>query len=130
MRASPRGFSTIAVEAAALLIEKGVRHAVLSAFGCGAFGNPPDRVAPLFAEVLASPEFRGAFSAVVFAILEFQGSDSGNVAAFARACGDGPGGLCAARAAAPTVQPAAASAAATAGETRVDSPTSMEIDIT
>ena len=111
--------------------EEGCDSIILGAFGCGAFGNPPDRVAPLFAEVLASPEFRGAFSAVVFAILEFQGSDSGNVAAFARACGDGPGGLCQpARAAAPPVQPAPATAAATAGETRADSPTSMEIDIT
>ena len=67
---------------------------VLGAFGCGAFANPPDMVAKIFAEVLASDEFRGAFSTVVFAILEFKGSDSGNVAAFVRACGAQPGGLC------------------------------------
>ena len=67
---------------------------VLGAFGCGAFANPPEMVAKIFAEVLASDEFRGAFSTVVFAILEFKGSDSGNVAAFVRACGAQPGGLC------------------------------------
>ena len=33
---------------------------VLGAFGCGAFGNPPADVARLFAEALASDEFRGA----------------------------------------------------------------------
>ena len=30
------------------LIEKGVRHAVLSAFGCGAFMNPAERVAAAY----------------------------------------------------------------------------------
>ena len=106
---------------------------MVGAFGCGAFANPPDMVAKIFAEVLASDEFRGAFSTVVFAILEFQGSDAGNVAAFARACGDGPGGLCeprAAGAAAPPLPAAATAATAAAGEARVDSPTSMDVDLT
>ena len=75
--------------------EEKVETLVLGAFGCGAFGNPPDGVAPLFAKALASDEFRGAFATVVFAILEFQQSDSGNIASFVRACGDAPGGLCA-----------------------------------
>jgi len=42
---------------------------VLSAFGCGAFGNPPDHVARLFQEVLAENEFVNAFSLIVFAII-------------------------------------------------------------
>ena len=65
---------------------------ILGAFGCGAFGNPPGLVAPLFAEQLASDEFRGQFQTIVFAILEFKGSDTGNVSEFTRACGIG--GLC------------------------------------
>ncbi|WP_181233205.1 poly(ADP-ribose) glycohydrolase domain-containing protein [Enhygromyxa salina] len=48
------------------LIEAGVRHAVLSAFGCGAFANPADQVARLYAEALrARPD---AFDRVAFAI--------------------------------------------------------------
>ena len=48
------------------LIEKGVRHAVLSAFGCGAFRNPADRVAVAYREALTA---RAAhFDVVAFAI--------------------------------------------------------------
>ncbi len=43
---------------------------VLSAFGCGAFRNPPGHTARLFQEVFEEPEFAGAFALVVFAILE------------------------------------------------------------
>ena len=43
---------------------------VLSAFGCGAFRNPPHHVARLFVEVLSEPEFSGVFRAVTFAILD------------------------------------------------------------
>ena len=42
---------------------------VLSAFGCGAFGNPPEHIALLFKEVFAETEFKGRFSLVVFAII-------------------------------------------------------------
>lgn len=61
---------------------RGVLHAakvsgfaklVLGAWGCGAFGNPPDLVAQLFRVQLASAEFRGAFSEVVFAIIDPMG---------------------------------------------------------
>ena len=64
------------------LIIRGVPHAarasgfaklVLGAWGCGAFGNPPELVAKLFREQLSSPEFRGAFSNVVFAIVDPRG---------------------------------------------------------
>eukprot|EP00928_Gymnodinium_smaydae_P087887 TRINITY_DN72076_c0_g1_i1.p1 TRINITY_DN72076_c0_g1~~TRINITY_DN72076_c0_g1_i1.p1 ORF type:complete len:315 (-),score=37.85 TRINITY_DN72076_c0_g1_i1:234-1136(-) len=61
---------------------RGVLHAakicgftklVLGAWGCGAFGNPPDLVAQIFREQLSSPEFRGAFSDIVFAIIDPKG---------------------------------------------------------
>lgn len=58
---------------------RGVLHAAkvsgftklaLGAWGCGAFGNPPHLVAKLFRAQLGSSEFRGAFSDVVFAIID------------------------------------------------------------
>mgnify|MGYP006083472105 CR=1 FL=1 len=48
------------------LKRRGVRHVVLSAFGCGAFGNRPEDVAAIYKEVLA--EFVDALDVVVFAI--------------------------------------------------------------
>jgi hypothetical protein len=44
----------------------GVRHAVLGAFGCGAFQNPADRVAQIYREELEAR--RASFSLVAFAI--------------------------------------------------------------
>ena len=44
--------------------------AVLSAFGCGAFRNPPHHVAELFRQVLAEPEFAGVFRRIAFAIID------------------------------------------------------------
>jgi hypothetical protein len=43
-----------------------VRHAVLSAFGCGAFQNPADQVARIYREELVARE--AEFSIVAFAI--------------------------------------------------------------
>lgn len=43
---------------------------VLSAFGCGAFANPPGHVARLFREVLNEEEFNNAFRLIVFAIID------------------------------------------------------------
>ncbi len=43
---------------------------VLSAFGCGAFQNPPHHVARLFKEVFFESEFRNRFRLVVFAIID------------------------------------------------------------
>jgi hypothetical protein len=48
------------------LRQAGLRHAVLSAFGCGAFHNPADRVARLYRDALA--EEATAFDEIVFAI--------------------------------------------------------------
>ena len=63
--------------------ENGQRALVLSAFGCGAFRNPPRHVAELFRDVLAEPEFRAAFALVVFAIVDDHNAPSGgNLAPF------------------------------------------------
>ena len=48
------------------LQERGVRHVVLSAFGCGAFGNDPEDVASMYKDTLE--EFKDALDVVVFAI--------------------------------------------------------------
>jgi uncharacterized protein (TIGR02452 family) len=63
---------------------------ILSAFGCGAFKNPPEEVAGIFKQVLDSPLFFGVFSRVVFAIFNdhnsfHQYSPMGNAEPFARA---------------------------------------------
>ncbi len=60
----------------------GQRALVLSAFGCGAFRNPPRHMAELFRDELAAPEFRAAFGRVVFAIVEDHNSGGRNLAAF------------------------------------------------
>ena len=49
--------------------ENGHKNLVLGAWGCGVFGNNPEMVASAFADWLKSPEFSGAFSRVVFAIM-------------------------------------------------------------
>ena len=45
---------------------------VLSAFGCGAFCNPPEHIALLFKEVFAEAEFQNRFALVVFAVISDQ----------------------------------------------------------
>ena len=56
---------------------------VLSAFGCGAFGNDPYVMAALFEEVFCEPEFKNSFRKIVFAIIDDHNSN-GNYAAFNR----------------------------------------------
>eukprot|EP00929_Paragymnodinium_shiwhaense_P047261 TRINITY_DN23969_c0_g1_i3.p1 TRINITY_DN23969_c0_g1~~TRINITY_DN23969_c0_g1_i3.p1 ORF type:complete len:1496 (-),score=327.42 TRINITY_DN23969_c0_g1_i3:91-4578(-) len=51
------------------LMEHGIRHAVLSAFGCGALLNPAGRVAQCYKRALLSPLRRNYFVCIVFAIL-------------------------------------------------------------
>jgi uncharacterized protein (TIGR02452 family) len=41
---------------------------ILSALGCGAFGNPPSHMARLFKEILAEDEFSHAFQTIIFSI--------------------------------------------------------------
>ena len=48
------------------LIEHGVRHAVLSAFGCGAFRNPADQVACIYRQELLKRATQ--FDVIAFAI--------------------------------------------------------------
>ena len=49
---------------------KGHDVIVMGALGCGAWKNPAPHVAQIFADVLAEPEFRGAFARIVFAIMK------------------------------------------------------------
>lgn len=42
---------------------------IMSAFGCGAFANPPEHMAELFRDVFAEAEFQDSFRLVVFAII-------------------------------------------------------------
>ncbi|GAB7007728.1 hypothetical protein JCM18899A_52030 [Nocardioides sp. AN3] len=58
------------------LATKGIRHAVLGAFGCGAFGNPADRVAGLYREEIARRT--RSFDVLAFAIYDAgYGPDNG-----------------------------------------------------
>jgi uncharacterized protein (TIGR02452 family) len=43
---------------------------VLSAFGCGAFCNPPHHIAELFRDVISENEFANHFKLIVFAIID------------------------------------------------------------
>ena len=48
------------------LIENDVKHAVLGAFGCGAFGNPARQVAEIYREQISQRS--ASFSVIAFAI--------------------------------------------------------------
>ena len=61
------------------LKRRGIRHVVLSAFGCGAFGNNPREVATMYRDALV--EFADSLSVVVFAIF-FAGQGENNFAVF------------------------------------------------
>nr|WP_255216630.1 poly(ADP-ribose) glycohydrolase domain-containing protein [Pseudenhygromyxa sp. WMMC2535] len=67
------------------LIAAGLRHAVLSAFGCGAFGNPAGIVAALYRDALAARA--GAFDCVAFGIFD-PGYGPDNYTPFAAAFAD------------------------------------------
>jgi len=69
------------------LIEHGVRHAVLSAFGCGAFRNPADQVAAVYHEELRKRA--ASFDVVAFGIFH-AGYGPDNFAPFARAFAEWP----------------------------------------
>lgn len=63
------------------------RELVLSAWGCGAFRNPPSEVARLFREAFGRPPFATAFKRVVFAVLDRWGTEQ-NRPEFERAFAD------------------------------------------
>lgn len=68
------------------LIAHRIRHAVLGAFGCGAFANPGAEVARLYREEIDAR--REAFTRITFAIYA-AGYGPGNYAPFAQALGRG-----------------------------------------
>ncbi len=70
----------------ATLERAGVRHAVLSAFGCGAFHNPAPEVAALYREALR--ERAGDFDEIVFAVFA-PGYGPDNFTPFAEVLGAG-----------------------------------------
>ena len=51
-------------------LDNGHDSLVLSAFGCGAFANPPAHIAKLFHQVMEEDEFRNWYRLIVFAILD------------------------------------------------------------
>lgn len=55
---------------------------VLGAWGCGAFGNPPEQMAQLFMDVLNEGEFRGRYKDIRFAIIEDHNSKGRNYQTF------------------------------------------------
>ena len=73
----------------------GQANLVLSAFGCGAFRNPPHHMAQLFAGALAEPEFAGVFRRVAFAVIDdhnafHAASPEGNYLPFERVLAGSP----------------------------------------
>ena len=65
---------------------------VLSALGCGAFGNPPAHIAKLFHQVIEEDEFKNKFKLIEFAILDgyktgLQHNPEGNLLPFQREFG-------------------------------------------
>ncbi|MFP3042107.1 TIGR02452 family protein [Treponema primitia] len=68
------------------------KNLVLSAFGCGAFANPPNHVALLFKQVFSEEEFKNRFHLVVFSIIDDHNSrkeqnPEGNVLPFLKVFG-------------------------------------------
>ena len=55
---------------------------VLGAWGCGAFGNPPEQMAQLFVDVLNEDEFSGRYKDIRFAIIEDHNSRGRNYQTF------------------------------------------------
>lgn len=63
-------------------ILNGHNSLVLGAWGCGAFGNPPEQMAQLFLNVLNEPEFNGKYKDIRFAIIEDHNSRGRNFQTF------------------------------------------------
>lgn len=61
-----------------IALERGHDSIVLSAYGCGAYRNPPRHMAELFYEVLMDPLFRNSFKVVCFAILDDHNAHKGH----------------------------------------------------
>jgi uncharacterized protein (TIGR02452 family) len=55
---------------------------IFSALGCGAFNNPPEKVAELFHDVLVDEGWGKLFDRIIFSIIEDHNSDGSNLAPF------------------------------------------------
>jgi uncharacterized protein (TIGR02452 family) len=51
-------------------LAKKVDVLVLGAFGCGAYGTPPEEMAKLFKELISEGRYKNAFEYIVFAIID------------------------------------------------------------
>lgn len=75
----PKRYKEGMIKKIVMQLETALQHdhhnLVLSAFGCGAFGNDPKIIAALYKEVLAYPRYQKAFSQVVFAIVPSHPAD-------------------------------------------------------
>ncbi|BBB58520.1 TIGR02452 family protein [Undibacterium sp. KW1] len=61
----------------ALALKHGHRHLVLGAWGCGVFGNDPQKIAACFLNALSPGSiFHGAFEKIVFAVLDKKNTGS------------------------------------------------------
>lgn len=61
-------------------LENGDTRIILGAWGCGAFGNPPEDIVKLFMDVLNSAKYKNRFEHVVFAVIK--GSWQNNLKTF------------------------------------------------
>ena len=51
---------------------------ILGAFGCGAYGTPPEQMAEIFKKVIAFEKYQGAFKAIVFPVIDDHNSHKGH----------------------------------------------------
>ena len=58
-----------------IALENGHDSLVLSAFGCGAYKTPPTEMARLFKEVLSTDNYKNAFKAIYFAIINVKSTN-------------------------------------------------------
>ena len=64
-------------------IENRQEYLVLSAFGCGAYHNPPSDIASMFHDILSQEPYNHAFKHIVFAIIDDHNTKGiGNFAIF------------------------------------------------
>lgn len=66
-------------------IENKQEYLVLSAFGCGAYHNPPSDIAAIFRDILSQEPYNHAFKHIVFAIIDDHNAKGvGNFVSFER----------------------------------------------
>lgn len=70
-----------------IALENGHDTLVLSAFGCGAYGTPPEQMAKFFYDTINSKRYKGAFKVIRFAIIDLPSTNgahnpNGNIKPF------------------------------------------------